>query len=134
MARTVITPTAIKKVIKKGDTVSGITATTIDSTLVTAGVAVDIDVQNDSKVLVKIINTYAGTQTITIRSILGDNDDFTVDLAQNAVAMFTFETDRFEYMEEGGADDATGDAIKGKILIDFETATTGTIEVYSIAK
>ena len=124
MARTVITPVAISKIIKKGDAVSGVTAVTIDAALVAAEVAVDAGL--DSRVYFKIINTAAVDKTVTIQSNLSAIvDDFTVSLATNGVAMFILETNRFEAQE--GTD-------KGLFLIDFEEGTTGTIEVYSIPK
>jgi hypothetical protein len=125
MGRTAITPTDVDKLKSYVDTAGTTPVSTSIATLVADGAKVAGNA--DSRLLFRVVNTYAGAKVITIKGKDGDDDeDMEISLTQDEVQIFTLEDARFEYVED--------DDYPGYICIDFATAMTGTIEVYKIPK
>lgn len=127
MARTAITPRAL---VANGNLTGATGATTIDATLVTNGVVVDK--AEFERILLRVTNTEASTNTVTIQS--GANPpahaaglgDLVVTVAATTGVQYLgpFESGRFC---QGGAD-------MGDLHIDFETGMTGEIDVLLIPR
>jgi hypothetical protein len=128
MARTVLTPTEFVKETPKLITS---TATTVDSTLVTAGVVLTTPL--DGRYLIVVKQTDSAAKELYIKSApeYGDGTFFTItqDMAQNAIYGTVLENAK----HTRGFGDASDDTDKGKIYIDFETGFTGTIECYFLS-
>jgi hypothetical protein len=118
MPRTAVTPTALVA----NSSIARPAGTTIDATLVSNGV--EIAAAPTEEIIVEVTQTDAAAKTVTIRKGAAPpahdagQGDLTASLAQNAVRLFgPFTSGRFAQAD-------------GKINVDFETGTTGTLRVY----
>lgn len=120
MPRTAVVPSALNR-----GAYTDITSnkTTIDSTLVSAGVKIKYDEQD--QLTISITNTYAGAKTVTFKAsesrfaFMRGQGDYTVSMAQNKIYSFNgLEQWRFKQAD-------------GYIYIDFESGFTGTIEAFT---
>jgi hypothetical protein len=132
MARTAVTPLALSR----NSAVAKPAGTTIDATLVTNGVVIDIS-NTRNRLWIEVANTSGSTRVVTVQGGAnypsgpayrgGDGSDLTLTLdATTGVGLFgPFESAVFVQ------DDA---ANAGKIFVDFATGTTGTIWAFYLAR
>lgn len=127
MARTAIVPRAL---VANGNLTGAAGATTIDSTLVTAGIV--IESAEPERTIIRVTNTEGSTNTVTLKA--GDNPpavaagqgDLVVTVAATTGIQYMgpFESGRFL---QGGVD-------MGDLHIDLETGMTGAIDVLLIPR
>lgn len=118
MARTAIVPRALTK---NGNLIGTTGATTIDSTLVTAGVTI-ANVKPE-RLLLRVTNTEGSTNTVTVKA--GDNPpalragqgDLVVTVAATSGVQFIGPLESDKYLQSDGS-----------LEIDLETGMTGTID------
>lgn len=124
MARTAIVP---RSLIKNSSLNSATGPTTIDATLVTNGVVV----ANawPERLLIRVTNTEGSTNTVTVKAgdkppaLRSGQGDLVVTVAATTGAQYIgpFESDK--YLQDDGS-----------ILIDFETAMTGLIDILQLPR
>jgi len=122
MPRTAVTATALVP----NSSIAQPTATTIDATLVTNGV--EVNVAATETLWVEVTQTAASAKVITVQSganppaLDAGQGDLTRSMAQNAVALFgPFSSGRF--VQDGST-----------LHVDFEAGTTGSMRVYRMPR
>jgi hypothetical protein len=120
MARTAIVPTALTR-----NTGTTAVTTTIDSTLVTNGVQVDLSGIAGDRLLIRVTNTHGTAHDVTLNSgsySAGAVGDIVTEIAlTSGVTLFTIEPQRV--MDDDGL-----------LTIDFASGHTGVIEVYTMPR
>lgn len=119
MPRTAITPRAL---IANGNLDGATGPTTIDSTLVTAGVVVNS--AQPERTLIRVTNTEGSTNVVTLRK--GDNPP-ALAAGQGDLAVTVAATTGVQYL--GPFESGRFLQNDGSIEVDFETGMTGAIDV-----
>jgi len=132
MARTAVAPRAL---VANGGLNGATGPTTIDSTLVTAGVV--INGVEPERTIIRVANTEGSTNTVTVKA--GDNPpalaagqgDLVVTVAATTGVQYIGPLESGRFLKK--LDDASVNRA-GSIFIDFEAGTTGTIDVLLLPK
>lgn len=123
MARTVITPTPLNP---NGHLTSP-AGTTIDSTLVTNGV--EIDVADPEHTILRVANTATGAKNVTVRAGSGiqawmaGQGDLAVSVGANTGLEFIGPFTSARFQQDGS-----------KLYVDFDAGFTGTITAFKMPK
>lgn len=123
MARTVLTPVPFVP----NSHLSDVAGTTIDSTLVTNGV--EVDVADPEHTIVRVTNSATGAKNVTVRAGSGiqawmaGQGDLVVPVGANTGKEFLGPFTSARFQQDGS-----------KLYLDFESGFTGTVTVFKMPK